>query len=167
MIDFVLRHGNDMLAVESLKGFEGNLREQGKILRQGDLTVFERHHKHKRRVFLFESTVILAKTKRPKHQPEISGSEVYEFRSAYKVCASMYIPPLLYGVDYRLYLVVEHKPYLVFLTIVLCTLTILHLNYIIILCLCFSLTFRQVILHSTKMYLVIQQDLNCAERRNH
>ena len=86
MIDFILRHGNDMLAVESLKGFEGNLREQGKILRQGDLVVYERHHKHKRRVFLFESTIILAKTKRPKNQPEISGSAVYEFRSAYKVC---------------------------------------------------------------------------------
>lgn len=90
MVDFVLRHGNDMLAVESLKGFEGNLREHGKILRQGDLTVFERHHKHKRRVFLFESTVILAKTKRLKHQPEISGSEIYDFRSAYKVYIGVY-----------------------------------------------------------------------------
>ena len=86
MIDFILRHGNDMLAVESMKGFEGNLREQGKILRQGDLVVYERHHKHKRRVFLFENAVILAKTKKPKHQPDIAGSEVYEFRSAYKVC---------------------------------------------------------------------------------
>ena len=86
MVDFILRHGNDMLAVESLKSFEGSLHEQGKILRQGDLTVYEKHHKHKRRVFLFESTLILAKTKRPKHQPEISGSEVYEFRTAYKVC---------------------------------------------------------------------------------
>jgi hypothetical protein len=84
MVDFILRHGNDMLAMESLKGFEGNLREQGKILRQGDLVVYERHHKHKRRVFLFESTIILAKTKKQKHQPEISGSEVYEFRTAYK-----------------------------------------------------------------------------------
>lgn len=85
MIDFVLRHGNDMLAVESLKGFDGNIREQGKILRQGDLVVYERHHKHKRRVFLFENTLILAKTKKPKHQPDIAGSEVYECRSVYKV----------------------------------------------------------------------------------
>ena len=86
MVDFILRHGNDMLAVESMKGFEGNLREQGKILRQGDLVVYERHHKHKRRVFLFENAVILAKTKKPKHQPDIAGSEVYDFRSSYKVC---------------------------------------------------------------------------------
>ena len=86
MIDFILRHGNDMLAVESMKGFDGNLHDQGKILRQGDLVVYERHHKHKRRVFLFENTVVLAKTKKPKHQPDIVGSEVYEFRSSYKVC---------------------------------------------------------------------------------
>jgi hypothetical protein len=92
MIDFILRHGNDMLAMESLKGFEGNLREQGKILRQGDLVVYERHHKHKRRVFLFESTIILAKTKKQKNQPEISGSEVYEFRTAYKVWPCSYSP---------------------------------------------------------------------------
>ena len=86
MIDFVLRHGNDLLVVESLKGFEGSLREQGKILRQGDLVVYEKHHKHKRRVFLFENTVILAKTKKSKNQPDIAGSEIFEFRSAYKVC---------------------------------------------------------------------------------
>ena len=86
MIDFVLRHGNDLLAVESLKGFEGSLREQGKILRQGNLVVYEKHHKHKRRVFLFENTLILAKTKKPKNHPDIAGSEIFEFRSAYKVC---------------------------------------------------------------------------------
>lgn len=84
MIDFVLRHGNDLLAVDSLKGFEGSLREQGRILRQGELMVIEKHHKHKRRVFLFEQTIILAKTKRRKNQPEIPGSEVFEFRSSYK-----------------------------------------------------------------------------------
>lgn len=97
MIDFVLRHGNDMLAVESLKGFDGSIREQGKILRQGDLVVYERHHKHKRRVFLFENTLVLAKTKKPKHQPDIAGSEVYESRSTYKVCVKFYLlpPPFL------------------------------------------------------------------------
>ena len=85
MIDFVLRHGNDLLAVDSLKGFEGSLKEQGRILRQGELLVVEKHHKAKRRVFLFEHTIILAKTKRRKNQPEIAGSEVFEFRSSYKV----------------------------------------------------------------------------------
>ena len=95
MFDFVLRHGNDILAAESLIGFDGNLREQGKILRQGDLVVYERNRKHKRRVFLFENMVILAKMKRPKHHPEITGSEVYEFRSAYKVCITSSFPLFL------------------------------------------------------------------------
>lgn len=77
-----MRHGNDLLAVEKLKGFDGDIHEQGKILRQGDLVVFERYRKQKRRVFLFENTVILTKTKEQLHE-----LEVFEFRNAYKVCS--------------------------------------------------------------------------------
>ena len=58
--------------------------EQGKILRQGDLTLIERT-RHRRRVFLFENAIVFAKTKKPKHHHDVPGSEVFEFRSAYKV----------------------------------------------------------------------------------
>ena len=54
--------------------------EQGKILRQGDLVLVSRA-KHKRKVFLFEHSIILAKKKKvEKHAPD-----VFEFRSAHKV----------------------------------------------------------------------------------
>lgn len=59
--------------------------EQGKILRQGDLTLVERT-KHRRRVFLFEDSIILAKKRKTdKHHADIPGSEVFEFKNAYKV----------------------------------------------------------------------------------
>lgn len=85
MIDFVLRHGSDLLALEALKGFDGNIREQGKLFRQGDLVVYERQETHTRRVFLFDNTLILAKTTKLKHQPDIFATEVYECQRAYKV----------------------------------------------------------------------------------
>lgn len=131
MIDFILRHGNDLLAVDCLKGFEvglatfeclfslfasprsfppssrppsvsisfpylfiyplpplfahsqGTIMEQGKILRQGDLTVVERT-RHRRRVFLFEKTIVLAKRK--KGDKYVAGSsDAFHFKAAYKV----------------------------------------------------------------------------------
>ena len=61
------------------------VKEQGKILRQGDLTVVE-ISKHRRRVFLFENAIILSKKKKPKHQHhDIPGSEYFDFKAVYKV----------------------------------------------------------------------------------
>lgn len=80
----VAKYCRDILSILFLLP-QGSIREQGKIMRQGDLVVYERHHKHNRRVFLFENTIILAKTKKSKKHPEIPGSEIFEFRSAYKV----------------------------------------------------------------------------------
>jgi len=90
MVDFILRHGNDLLAVECLAGFHGSIKEQGKILRQGDLTLLERT-KHRRRVFLFENAIVFAKKKKVKHHHDVPGSEMFEFRSAYKVSENIFI----------------------------------------------------------------------------
>ncbi len=62
--------------------YQERLDDQGKILRQGDLVLVEMT-KHKRRVFLFESTIILAKRKKPKHLK--LGSEIFEYKDHYKV----------------------------------------------------------------------------------
>ena len=65
---------------------QGNMREHGKILRQGDLILVE-YTKHHRRMFLFEHTIILAKKHKPKHQVhEVASSEVFHFKHEYKVC---------------------------------------------------------------------------------
>ena len=64
---------------------QGSIKEQGKILRQGDLTVVQTT-KHRKRVFLFEQTIILAKKKKPKSQAhDIAGSEVFDFKASFKV----------------------------------------------------------------------------------
>ena len=61
------------------------MREHGKILRQGDLTLVE-YTKHHRRVFLFENTIILAKKRKPKHHVyDVPGSEVFDFKQEFKV----------------------------------------------------------------------------------
>lgn len=60
------------------------MEDQGKILRQGDLVLVE-ITKHKRRVFLFERSIILAKRKKPKHTKDIAGSELFEYKDHYKV----------------------------------------------------------------------------------
>lgn len=75
---------NLILLSLSLSLSQGSIKEQGKILRQGDLVLLE-HGKHQRRVFLFEDTIIFAKKKKIKHHHDVPGSEIFEFRSAYKV----------------------------------------------------------------------------------
>jgi len=53
------------------------------VLRQGDLTLVELA-KHRRRVFLFESAIILAKRKKHKGK-DVAAQEVFEFKDLYKV----------------------------------------------------------------------------------
>ena len=57
---------------------QGSLAEQGRVLRVGVLTVIDGFSKHKRKAFLFEHCLILAKiTASTKTGP--SGAEEYEF----------------------------------------------------------------------------------------
>ena len=84
MTDFVLRHGNDLLALESLKGFDGDLSEQGRILRVGDLTIIDGFAKHRRKVFLFENSILFCKTRKSgKSGP--TGSDVYDYKQLMRV----------------------------------------------------------------------------------
>lgn len=103
MIDFVLRHGNDLLSLESLKGYEvwylwmwsltllllptqGSLTEQGRVLRVGIVTVIDGFSKHRRKAFLFERCLLLAKIKQKGSKTGITGTEEYHFRNFYRVC---------------------------------------------------------------------------------
>ena len=84
MTDFVLRHGNDLLALDSLKGFDGDLSEQGRILRVGDLTIIDGFAKHRRKVFLFENGILFCKTRKSgKSGP--TGSDVYDYKQHMRV----------------------------------------------------------------------------------
>ena len=84
MTDFVLRHGNDLLALESLRGYEGNIAEMGRILRVGNLVIIDGFTKHHRKVFLFENCIVFSKTKKlAKSGP--TGSDIYDFKQLFRV----------------------------------------------------------------------------------
>ena len=84
MVDFVLRHGNDLLALESLKGYTHDIDDLGRILRVGDLVVVDGFTKHRRKVFLFEKSLLFAKTRKMTRAGP-TGSEVYDYKQQYKV----------------------------------------------------------------------------------
>ncbi|CDW58584.1 Putative phospholipid binding protein [Trichuris trichiura] len=69
MVIFQLRHGNDLLAMDSIRGCDLNLKEQGNLLRQDEFVVFKGRVGHKcvRRVFLFENLVLFAKPRKAKN----------------------------------------------------------------------------------------------------
>lgn len=84
MVDFVLRHGNDLLALESVKGYSGNLEMLGRILRVGDLILVDGFTKHRRKLFLFENALLFAKTRKTTRVGP-TGSEVYDYKMVFKV----------------------------------------------------------------------------------
>jgi pleckstrin homology domain-containing family G member 4 len=66
MVRFQLRHGNDLLAMDSLKECDVNVKEQGRLLRQNEFLVWEGRggKKSLRQVFLFEELVLFSKARR-------------------------------------------------------------------------------------------------------
>eukprot|EP00118_Oscarella_pearsei_P004282 m.18073 g.18073 ORF g.18073 m.18073 type:complete len:979 (+) comp27590_c0_seq1:277-3213(+) len=68
LIKFQLRHGNDLLSLDCLKKFDGNVDELGLLLLQDDFIVSDRRGRHKRRLFLFEESILFCK------QREVKGS---------------------------------------------------------------------------------------------
>ena len=66
MIRYQLKHGNDLLAMDSIRDCDLNLNEQGLLFRQNEFIVSEgkSNRKHRRQVFLFEDLVLFSKPKR-------------------------------------------------------------------------------------------------------
>ena len=54
MVRFQLRHGNDLLAMDSLRDCDVNVKEQGRLLRQSEFYCWQGRKKGLRHVFLFE-----------------------------------------------------------------------------------------------------------------
>ena len=57
-----------------------NLKEQGKLIRQDEFTVFFRKKKCVRRIFLFEDLILFSKSKRTD-----VGNDVYVYKQSFKV----------------------------------------------------------------------------------
>lgn len=71
MVKFQLRHGNDLLAMDSLRDCDVNVKEQGRLLRQNEFLVWQGKggKKSLRQIFLFEELVLFSKARRfPDHK---------------------------------------------------------------------------------------------------
>ncbi|KAG9471711.1 uncharacterized protein KIAA1755 homolog isoform X3 [Eleutherodactylus coqui] len=79
VVRFQLRHGNDLLAMDDIQDCDVNLKEQGRLLRQGEFVIFYRKRKCLRRVFLFKDLILFSKTKKA-----ASGREIYLYKQSIK-----------------------------------------------------------------------------------
>ncbi|XP_034774628.2 pleckstrin homology domain-containing family G member 4B-like isoform X3 [Acipenser ruthenus] len=79
MVKFQLRHGNDLLAMDAIRGCDVNLKEQGQLRCQDEFIVWCGRRKNLRHVFLFEDLILFSKTKKID-----GGYDVYIYKQSYK-----------------------------------------------------------------------------------
>ncbi|XP_074211519.1 pleckstrin homology domain-containing family G member 4B isoform X7 [Camelus bactrianus] len=79
VVCFQLRHGNDLLAMDALRGCDVDLREQGRLRCQDEFLVCCGRKKYLRRVFLFEDLILFSKTQRA-----AGGGAVYLYTQSFK-----------------------------------------------------------------------------------
>ncbi|XP_011291394.2 uncharacterized protein LOC101893012 isoform X1 [Musca domestica] len=83
MVKFQLRHGNDLLAMDSLRDCDVNLKEQGRLLRQNEFLVWQGRGGKKtlRHIFLFEELVLFSKSRR---FPDHKNLDIYIYKNSIK-----------------------------------------------------------------------------------
>ncbi|XP_075442516.1 pleckstrin homology domain-containing family G member 4B isoform X3 [Ascaphus truei] len=79
MVKFQLRHGNDLLAMDAIRGCDVNLKEQGQLRSQDEFIVWCGRKKYLRHVFLFEDLILFSKTKKID-----GGYDIYIYKQSYK-----------------------------------------------------------------------------------
>uniref|UniRef100_F7E158 Pleckstrin homology and RhoGEF domain containing G4B n=1 Tax=Ornithorhynchus anatinus TaxID=9258 RepID=F7E158_ORNAN len=79
MVKFQLRHGNDLLAMDAIRGCDVNLKEQGQLRCQDEFIVSCGRKKYLRHVFLFEDLILFSKTKKID-----GGYDVYMYKQSFK-----------------------------------------------------------------------------------
>ncbi|XP_029363157.1 uncharacterized protein LOC115046732 isoform X2 [Echeneis naucrates] len=79
LVQFQMRHGNDLLTMDAIQDCDVNLKEQGQLIRQDEFIVFFRKKKCVRRVFLFEDLILFSKTKRTD-----VGNDFYVYKQSFK-----------------------------------------------------------------------------------
>nr|CAI5859526.1 unnamed protein product [Callosobruchus analis] len=84
MVKFQLRHGNDLLAMDSIRECDVNLKEQGRLLRQNEFLVWEGKSGKKslRQVFLFEELILFSKARR---FPDRKNLDLYIYKNSIKM----------------------------------------------------------------------------------
>ncbi|CAJ1062108.1 pleckstrin homology domain-containing family G member 4B isoform X2 [Xyrichtys novacula] len=79
MVKFQLRHGNDLLAMDAIRGCDVNLKEQGQLRCQDEFIVWYGRRKYLRHVFLFEDLILFSKTKKIE-----GGYDIYIYKQSFK-----------------------------------------------------------------------------------
>ncbi|CAH1179324.1 unnamed protein product [Phaedon cochleariae] len=84
MVRFQLRHGNDLLAMDSIRDCDVNLKEQGRLIRQNEFLVWEGRSGKKslRQVFLFEELILFSKARR---FPDRKNLDLYIYKNSIKM----------------------------------------------------------------------------------
>ena len=80
IVKFLLRHGNDLLALESLKDCDLELKDYGRLLRQEEFLVYQGRKKFMRHIFLFEDLLLFSKTKKSR-----KGHDYYQYKHSLKM----------------------------------------------------------------------------------
>uniref|UniRef100_UPI00398F02F9 pleckstrin homology domain-containing family G member 4B isoform X3 n=1 Tax=Pristiophorus japonicus TaxID=55135 RepID=UPI00398F02F9 len=79
MVKFQLRHGNDLLAMDAIRGCDVNLKEQGQLMCQEEFIVWCGRKKYLRHIFLFEDLILFSKTKKIE-----GGYDIYIYKQSFK-----------------------------------------------------------------------------------
>nr|CAD7591457.1 unnamed protein product [Timema genevievae] len=83
MVRFQLRHGNDLLAMDSLRDCDVNVKEQGRLMRQNEFLVWQgKGKKCLRHVFLFEELILFSKARR---FPDRKNLDLYIYKNSIKM----------------------------------------------------------------------------------
>ncbi|XP_045249378.2 pleckstrin homology domain-containing family G member 4B isoform X1 [Macaca fascicularis] len=79
VVCFQLRHGNDLLAMDAIRGCDVNLKEQGQLKCQDEFIICCGRKKYLRHVFLFEDLILFSKTQKVE-----GGHDVYLYKQSFK-----------------------------------------------------------------------------------
>ncbi|CAJ1051589.1 triple functional domain protein-like [Xyrichtys novacula] len=79
VINFQLRHGNNLLAMDAIRQCDVNLKEQGQIIRQDEFLVTFRKKKCFRHIFLFHELILFSKTRKTD-----VGNDTYVYKQSFK-----------------------------------------------------------------------------------
>uniref|UniRef100_A0A2K6UGZ4 Pleckstrin homology and RhoGEF domain containing G4B n=1 Tax=Saimiri boliviensis boliviensis TaxID=39432 RepID=A0A2K6UGZ4_SAIBB len=79
MVCFQLRRGNDLLAMDAIRGCDVNLKEQGQLRCRDEFVVLCGRKKYARHVFLFENLILFSKTQKLE-----GGHDVYLYKQSFQ-----------------------------------------------------------------------------------
>ncbi|XP_036136708.1 pleckstrin homology domain-containing family G member 4B [Molossus molossus] len=80
MVRFQLRHGNDLLAMDAVRGCDVNLKEQGQLRCRDEFIVCCGRKKYLRHIFLFEDLILFSKTRKVD-----GGYDIYTYKQSFKM----------------------------------------------------------------------------------